>query len=54
VRRLVGAIRAHWPRVEILLRADSHYAAPEVFDWCRANRVDWLFGLAPKWLCDAM
>jgi len=46
VRRLVGAIRSHWPRVEILLRADSHYAAPEVFDWCRANRVDWLFGLA--------
>jgi Transposase DDE domain group 1 len=46
VRRLVGAIRSHWPRVEILLRADSHYAAPEVFDWCRANRIDWLFGLA--------
>jgi hypothetical protein len=48
VRRLVGAIRDHWPKVEILLRADSHYAAPEVFDWCRANRVDWLFGLAPN------
>jgi hypothetical protein len=48
VRRLVGAIRAHWPKVEILLPADSHYAAPEVFDWCRANRVDWIFGLAPN------
>jgi hypothetical protein len=48
VRRLVDAIRAHWPNVEILLRADSHYAAPEVFDWSRANRVDWLFGLAPN------
>ena len=48
VRRLVGAIRAHWPKVEILLRADSHYSAPEVFDWCRANRVDWIFGLAPN------
>jgi hypothetical protein len=47
-RRLVGAIRAHWPRVEILLRADSHYTAPEVLDWCRANRVDWIFGLAPN------
>jgi hypothetical protein len=46
VRRLVGAIRALWPRVEILLRADSHYAAPELFDWCRANRVDWVLGLA--------
>ena len=47
LRRLIGAIRARWPRVEILLRADSHYAAPEVFDWCRANRVDWVLGLAP-------
>jgi hypothetical protein len=48
VRRLVGAIRANWPNVAILLRADSHYAAPEVFDWCRANRVDWVLGLAPN------
>jgi hypothetical protein len=48
VRRLVGAIRALWPKVEILLRGDSHYAGPEVFDWCRANRVDWVLGLAPN------
>jgi len=48
LRRLVGAIRATWPRVAILLRADSHYTAPEVFDWCRANRVDWVLGLAPN------
>jgi len=48
VRRLVGALRSHWPTVEILLRADSHYASPEVFDWCRKNRVDWVFGLAPN------
>ncbi len=46
VRRLIGALRDHWPKVEILLRADSHYACPEVFDWCRKNRVDWIFGLA--------
>src|SRR5262249_6220361 len=48
VRRRVGAIRAHWPKVEILLRADSHYAAPRAFHWCRATRVDWIFGLAPS------
>ena len=47
LRRLVRAIRATWPKVEILLHADSHYAAPEVLDWCRANRVDWMLGLAP-------
>jgi Transposase DDE domain group 1 len=54
LRRLVGAIRATWPRVEILLRADSHYTAPEVLDWCRANRVDWLLGLAPNAALRAM
>ena len=48
VRRLIGAIRTHWPKIEFLLCADSHYAAPEVSDWCRANRVDWVFGLAPN------
>jgi len=48
LRRLVGALRANWPKVEILLRADSHYTAPEVLDWCRANRVDWILGLAPN------
>jgi hypothetical protein len=48
LRRLVSAIRANWPKVEILLRADSHYACPEVFDWCRENRVDWVLGLAPN------
>jgi hypothetical protein len=48
LRRLVGAIRAHWPKVEVLLRADSHYACPEVFDWRRENRVDWVLGLAPN------
>ena len=48
LRRLIGAIRARWPRVAILLRGDSHYTAPEVLDWCRANRVDWVLGLPPN------
>ena len=28
LRRLLRAIRANWPRVEILVRGDSHYCAP--------------------------
>ena len=47
LRRLLRQIRANWPRVEILLRADSHYCGPEVLRWCRANRVDYLLGVAP-------
>src|SRR5512134_1802863 len=40
LRRLLRAIRANWPKTEILLRADSHYCCPEVLDWCRANGLD--------------
>ena len=47
LRRLLRAIRANWPKTEILLRADSHYCGPEVLDWCRANGVDFIFGVAP-------
>ena len=47
LRRLVRAIRCNWPNVEILVRADSHYACPEVMDWCEANGLDYVFGLAP-------
>ena len=47
LRRLLRAIRAHWPNTEILLRADSHYCGPEVLDWCRANGLDYILGVAP-------
>ena len=47
LRRLLRAIRAHWPNTEILLRADSHYCGPEVLDWCRANGLDYILGIAP-------
>jgi hypothetical protein len=43
----MGAIRSHWPEVEILVRADSPYACPEVLDWCEANGLDSVLGLAP-------
>ena len=46
LRRLVAEIRGHWPRVEIVIRADSHYCAPEVLDFCRAARIDFLLGVA--------
>jgi hypothetical protein len=45
VERIVAQIRARWPRVEILLRADSGFAREALMVWCEANRVDYLFGL---------
>lgn len=46
LRRLVRAIRANWPRVEILIRADSHYCCPEVLSFCRANDIGYVLGAA--------
>jgi hypothetical protein len=47
LRRLLRAIRANWPNTEILVRGDSHYCCPEVLDWCRANGLDYILGVAP-------
>ena len=47
LRRLLRAIRANWPGVQILLRGDSHYCCPEVLNWCRANGVD--YDIAPAY-----
>ncbi|HEX8414104.1 MAG TPA: IS1380 family transposase [Sphingomicrobium sp.] len=46
VARIVSRIRARWPRVRILLRADSGFCREELIAWCEANRVDYVFGLA--------
>ncbi len=47
LRRLLRAIRAHWPKTQIMLRGDSHYCAPEVLDFCRVNGLDYILGVAP-------
>ena len=44
--RIVTRIRARWPEVRIVLRADSGFARDALMSWCEANAVDFLFGLA--------
>jgi Transposase DDE domain group 1 len=46
LRRLVRMIRGYWPHTHITIRGDSHYARPEVMDFCDANGIDFVFGLA--------
>jgi len=46
IARIVGQIRARWPRTRILLRADSGFCREALMAWCEANRVDFVFGLA--------
>jgi len=44
--RIVCQIRARWPRVRILLPADSGFCREALMAWCEANWVDYVFGLA--------
>ena len=46
VARIVAHMRERWPKVRILLRADSGFAREELMAWCEANGVHFLFGLA--------
>jgi hypothetical protein len=46
IERIVAQIRSRWPRVRILLRADSGFAREELMVWCEGKRVDYVFGLA--------
>lgn len=46
IRRLIRQIVRHWPKTEILLRADSHYCTPEVLDLCDRVGLRYIFGLS--------
>jgi hypothetical protein len=46
VARIIGRIRARWPKTRLLLRADSGFAREALMAWCEKNRVDFVFGLA--------
>jgi hypothetical protein len=46
VEVIVKQIRSRWPKVRILLRADSGFAREELMAWCETHRVDYVFGLA--------
>ena len=39
VARIVAQIRSRWPRVRILLRADSGFARDALMDWCERHRL---------------
>jgi hypothetical protein len=46
LRHVIGRIRARWPKVDVLVRGDSHYGRPEAMAWCERNRVGYAFGLS--------
>jgi hypothetical protein len=46
IARITAQIRHRWPRVRILLRADSGFCREDLMAWCETHGVDYLFGLA--------
>jgi len=46
VERIVQQIRQRWPKVRIIVRADSGFCRDELMAWCEQNRVDYVLGLA--------
>ncbi len=46
IERIVAQLRASWPKVKIVLRADSGFAREALMHWCENNEVDYVFGLA--------
>lgn len=43
---IIARLRAQWPEVRIILRADSGFCREGLLLWCEQNRVDYVFGLA--------
>jgi hypothetical protein len=46
LERLVAQIRVHWPRVKIVVRADSGFCREPIMRWCESCGVDYVLGLA--------
>ena len=44
LKRLVAYIRTRWPQVDIFLRGDGHFSAPEVHDWCEDHDIYYALG----------
>jgi len=46
IERIVKKIRARWPEIKIVLRADSGFCREELMAWCEDHQVDYVFGMA--------
>jgi hypothetical protein len=46
VVRVIQQIRAHWPKVRIILRGDSGFCREDLMRWCEENEVLYVFGIA--------
>lgn len=54
IERIVTAIRARWPKVKIIVRADSGFCRDDLLTWCEQNRVEYVIGLPGNSRLEAM
>ena len=54
LKHVIKRIRAHWPKVHILVRGDSHYGRHEAMEWCESQGVDYVFGFGGNAVLEAM
>lgn len=54
LKHVIGHIRGRWPKVEIVVRGDSHYGRVEAMQWCEEHDVDYIFGFAGNPVLKAM
>ena len=48
LRRVVRRLRAKWPRLTLIFRADGHHSKPEVLAWLERHDVRYVIGYAPN------
>jgi hypothetical protein len=48
LKRLLPVLQQRWPGVQIVLRADSGFATPALYDLCEQNSVQYTIGLVPN------
>ena len=46
LERIIGQIRAHWPKTRIVIRGDAGFCREAIMAWCEANNVRYVLGLA--------
>jgi len=46
LERIVEQIRDSWPEVKIIVRGDSGFCREKIMGWCKAQEIDYVFGLA--------
>ncbi len=46
LERIVGQIRQRWPETRIVIRGDSGFCREPIMNWCEAQGMGYLFGLA--------